>query len=59
MEEYDNFGNTTDLAGWVIDHCNKWRDYYESNYSAKHEEYFRLYRSIWAAEDKTRESESS
>ena len=59
MEEYDNFGHATDLAKWVMEHCNRWRDYYESNYASKHEEYYRLYRSIWSAEDQTRESERS
>lgn len=53
------FGPDMDLAEWVLSRCNKWRDHYESNYSPKHEEYMRLYRSIWSAEDATRDSERS
>ena len=53
------FGPDMDLAEWVLSRCNKWRDHYESNYSSKHEEYMRLYRSIWSAEDATRDSERS
>ena len=40
------FGPDQDLAEWVLSRCNKWRDHYESNYSAKHEEYMRIYRGI-------------
>lgn len=53
------FGTEQDLADWVLSRCNKWRDHYESNYSAKHEEYMRIYRSVWAPEDVTRDSERS
>ena len=53
------FGKEQDLADWVLSRCNKWRDHYESNYSAKHEEYMRIYRSVWAPEDVTRDSERS
>jgi len=53
------FGTEQDLADWVLSRCNKWRDHYESNYSAKHEEYMRIYRGIWAPEDVMRDSERS
>ena len=53
------FGTEQDLADWVLSRCNKWRDHYESNYSAKHEEYMRIYRGIWSPEDVTRDSERS
>ena len=53
------FGPDQDLAEWVLSRCNKWRDHYESNYSAKHEEYMRIYRGIWAPEDVMRDSERS
>mgnify|MGYP000323508868 CR=1 FL=1 len=39
--------------------CNKWRDHFEANYSQKFDEYYRLWRGIWANEDKTRDSERS
>ena len=47
------------LEDWVMNNCDKWRDHYEANYSEKFDEYYRLWRGIWANEDKTRESERS
>jgi hypothetical protein len=47
------------LEDWVMHNCDKWRDHYEANYSEKFDEYYRLWRGIWANEDKTRESERS
>ena len=44
---------------WVIDKADQWRDHYSSNYEQKFDEYYRLWRGIWAAEDKIRESERS
>ena len=48
-----------DVTDWVIDKCDAWRDHYESNYAERHEEYYRLWRGIWAAEDSMRASERS
>ena len=47
------------LEDWVMRKCDTWREHYESNYAAKHEEYYRLWRGIWAAEDIMRQSERS
>lgn len=47
------------LAEWVMDKCNDWRDHFESNYSQKFEEYYRLFRNQWAQDDSERESERS
>jgi len=47
------------LAEWVMGKCGDWRDHYESNYSQKHEEYMRLFRNKWSAEDSERGSERS
>ena len=44
---------------WVMSKCDNWRDHYEGNYENKHQEYYRLWRGIWAEEDRTRESERS
>lgn len=48
-----------DLASWVLDKCQQWRDHYESNYQLKHDEYYRLWRGIWSADDAERASERS
>lgn len=48
-----------ELVAFVVDHCNSWRDHRDVNYLDKWEEYERLWRGIWDAYDKTRESERS
>ena len=47
------------LEDWVMYKVNNWRDYYETNYNAKFDEYYRMWRGIWNSDDKTRESERS
>ena len=59
LEDKEEFTLEQNLEDWVIDKCQSWRDHYESNYSQKFDEYYRLWRGQWAAEDKTRESERS
>ena len=47
------------LAEWVMTKCENWRDYYESNYEEKFEEYYRLWRGQWDPADSQRASERS
>ena len=47
------------LAAWVMGKVTPWADFRDSNYKTKWEEFYRLYRGIWAAEDKTRSTERS
>ena len=47
------------VESWVIDKVDQWRDHYSANYEQKFDEYYRLWRGIWSAEDKTRDSERS
>jgi len=42
-----------------MDKAERWRDHYDNNYKEKFDEYYRIWRGQWAAEDKTRESERS
>ena len=49
----------SDLAGWVIEKADRWRDHYIGNHQEKFDEYYRLWRGQWDAADKTRESERS
>jgi len=58
MKDSENYVTET-LEGWVMEKADKWRDHYENNYQDKHEEYYRLWRGIYATEDKTRDSERS
>ena len=48
-----------ELAEWVMGKCQAWRDHYEANYAERHEEYMRLYRNQWSAEDMERKTERS
>ena len=58
--EYENHSiDPTSLESWVINKCDQWRDHYEGNYKEKFDEYYRLWRGIWAAEDTMRSSERS
>jgi uncharacterized membrane protein len=47
------------LDGWIMEKCRLWRDHFENNYEDRFDEYNRLWRGIYADEDKTRESERS
>ena len=47
------------LEDWVISKCENWRDYYESNYEDRFEEYYRLWRGQWDPSDSERASERS
>jgi hypothetical protein len=47
------------IEEWVMSKCENWRDYYESNYEGKFEEYYRLWRGQWDPADSERRSERS
>ena len=47
------------IEEWVITKCEDWRDHYESNYEARFEEYYRLWRGQWDPADSERKSERS
>jgi len=48
-----------ELTSWVTQHIVRWRDHRDANYMDLWQEYERVFRGIWAAEDKGRESERS
>ena len=50
---------TNKLVDWVKEYVKEWRDYRDSNYLESWQEYERLWRGVWAAEDSTRASERS
>jgi len=47
------------LEEWVMTKCENWRDYFESNYEERFEEYYRLWRGQWDSSDSQRASERS
>lgn len=51
--------NDKELIGFVVEHCDRWRDYRNVNFLPQWEEYERIFRGEWAVEDKTRDSERS
>lgn len=58
--EYDQPDESDkELTAWVLDQCEMWRDYRDTNFLPQWLEYERIFRGQWAAEDKTRDSERS
>jgi len=49
----------TALVQWVMSNVTQWRNDRDRTHKERWEEYYRLWRGIWAAEDKTRQSERS
>jgi len=47
------------LASWLNHRLDSWRTHRDINYTPKWDEYYRLWRGIWAIEDRTRQSEKS
>ena len=47
------------LAGWLSHRLDNWRTHRNINYIPMWDEYYRLWRGIWSAEDKTRANERS
>ena len=58
-EFYEPTEADEELTDFVTDHCNRWRDYRDTNFLPDWLEYERIFRGQWASEDKTRESERS
>lgn len=48
-----------ELASFVVAHTDRWRDHRDENFLEDWQEYERIFRGVWAAEDKTRDSERS
>jgi len=65
MEEYHNTEmdepseNDKELVSWISDHITRWRDHRDANYMDKWLEYERIFRGIWDANDRSRDSERS
>lgn len=59
MNEQEVTEADKELVSFVTGHCEQWRDHRNVNYLDKWEEYERLFRGVWDAADKTRDSERS
>jgi hypothetical protein len=62
-EKFTEFDQPTDsdkeLVAFVVNHCDRWRDYRDTNYLSEWLEYERIFNGEWDVQDKTRESERS
>jgi hypothetical protein len=58
-EEYLMNSKDAKIREWVLDRCNAWRDHRDENYLEWWKEYERLWRGVWSAEDRTRDTERS
>jgi len=56
-KKYTNQGE--ELVSWVLGNVNPWRNYRNNTYNKRWAEYWRLWRGVWAEEDKNRQSERS
>lgn len=59
MLKKEEFTISQTVEDWVMDKCDSWRDHFENNYEQKFDEYYRLWRGIFSAEDRSRDSERS
>jgi hypothetical protein len=48
-----------EIVAFVVNHCDRWRDYRNTNYLTLWDEYERIFRGEWAVEDRMRDSERS
>jgi hypothetical protein len=58
-KEYEVTESDKEIVSFVTHHTDLWRNHRDVNYTQQWEEYERLWRGIWAAEDKMRDSERS
>ncbi|CAB4213951.1 hypothetical protein UFOVP1457_10 [uncultured Caudovirales phage] len=58
-EFYEPTEADKELVAFVVDHCDRWRTYRDTNHLPDYLEYERIFRGQWASEDKTRDSERS
>ena len=59
MEFQEPTDSDKELVNFVVNHCDRWRDYRDTNYLTDWLEYERIFRGEWDSQDKTRESERS
>ena len=59
MEFQEPSDSDKELVSFVVDHCDRWRDYRDTNYLSDWLEYERIFNGEWDVQDRTRESERS
>ena len=59
MEFQEPSESDKELVAFVVNHCDRWRDYRDTNYLSDWLEYERIFNGEWDVQDKTRDSERS
>jgi hypothetical protein len=59
MEFQEPTDSDKELVSFVVNHCDRWRDYRDTNYLSDWLEYERIFNGEWDIQDKTRDSERS
>jgi len=59
MEFQEPSDSDKELTDFVVNHCDRWRDYRDTNFLTDWLEYERIFNGEWDVQDKTRESERS
>ena len=44
--DFEEYTRAQSLEDWIMTKCEDWRNHYENNYEARHDEYYRLWRGI-------------
>lgn len=50
---------SSSLVSWVMTRVSAWEDHRRTNFDTRWDEYYRIWRGLWAKEDKSRDSERS
>ena len=58
-EFFEPTENEKELIAFVVDHTDRWREYRDQNYQDDWDKYERIWRGVWDADDKQRQSERS
>jgi hypothetical protein len=59
MEFQEPSDSDKELTAFVVNHCDRWRDYRDTNFLSDWLEFERIFNGEWDVQDKTRESERS
>ena len=57
MEFQEPSDSDKELVSFVVDHCDRWRDYRDTNYLSDWLEYERIFNGEWDVQDRTRVQE--
>ena len=59
MEFQEPSDSDKELTAFVVNHCDRWREYRDTNFLSDWLEYERIFNGEWDVQDKTRDSERS